>query len=186
METTNKHEWTTPDFFSDAFLFMKKDTILGKYISIEDTIRKHAAEEATLREALVKAVYNENEAWWKAKMTTLKTPTSNETEEQLNERLAGFASLFSYTATLNALHMNSLGRVESLLPIYKAVDPQNPDQPILKAAFYVLKNENTKAIEALKEAEKLGLKEKSKLTSEPIFDKLKENKEYQEILTRLK
>ncbi len=186
METTNKHEWTTPDFFSDAFLFMKKDTILGKYISIEDTIRKHAAEEQTLRESLVKAVYNETEAWWKTKIAELKAPNKNEKVQLLNERLAGFASLFSYTATLNALHMNSLGRVESLLPVYKAVDPQNPDQPILKAAFYVLKNENSKAIEALKEAEKLGLKEKAKLTSEPIFDKLKENKEYQEILTRLK
>ncbi|MCX6290717.1 MAG: hypothetical protein NT126_03020 [Bacteroidetes bacterium] len=121
--------------------------------------------------------------WWKTEIARMRTIKND--QEMMYQRLLGYLSLASYSYSNNAIKQNNFSSAEQFLAIYKLADPENSEQPFLTACMFARQGNDAKAVEALGEAVRLGLKDKAKIESEESFSGLHSNAEFNRLLSGL-
>ena len=103
----------------------------------------------------------------------------------MNQRLLAYISLASYSLSNQALKQNNFNAARQALLLYKLSDPENSERPFLAACMYSKLNLPDSAIYSLREALKLGLKDRTKLESEESFSVLRNTTEFRQLLDSL-
>jgi hypothetical protein len=121
-----------------------------------------------------------DEAWWRLELRRLKSPAGDKTGR--SERLMGYISLVAYTYARDAVSTNRFAPAWKYLTVYKIADPENPEQPFLMACFFARQGDADKALLSLKEAFRLGFKDKARMESEPAFQSLRNTGAYKSLV----
>ena len=74
---------------------------------------------------------------------------------------------------------------QKALAIYKMADPENSEQPFLKACLYSRNNQPDSAIYFLNEAVTLGLKDRSKIQNEEKLINIRARREFSELVDKI-
>ena len=119
--------------------------------------------------------------WWETQINNL----SAKKNVVSNQRILGYISLAAWSYSTKAIEMNNIPLAKKSLEIYKLADPENSEQPYLKACLYAKNNEEDSAFYFLNDAVKMGLKDRSKIENEKNFISLRQRNEYAELLGRL-
>jgi hypothetical protein len=148
-------------------------------------MEKEIAGEQKLKQYYYLQFQQKDTVWWKneiSRMNNIHDPKL----QPVYQRLLGFISLAGYTISSTTIQQGQFDIAWKMLSIYKLADPQNPDQPFLKACFYAKQNENDNALNELRKAIALGWNDKSKLLNEPCFASIKNLPGFQEIIEGIK
>ena len=139
--------------------------------------------EIKLKESYMQAFNEKDLRWWQdevMRMNRVEGP-----EKEMYQRLLGYLSLAAYSYSNNSLKQNNFPAAGHFLAIYKLADPTNSEQPFLSACLYAKQGDQPNAIMSLKEAIRLGLKDKSKIEQEESFSSLRSNPEFSSLLNGL-
>ena len=115
-------------------------------------------------------------------MKSVKDPQ----QKQMNQRLLGFISLAGFSISNNAIQQNNFPTAEKMLAIYKLADPENSDQPFLKACMYAKQGKEDEALQSLQHAVDLGLNDPAKILNEPALASLRQDERLQTLLSKMK
>ena len=119
--------------------------------------------------------------WWTKQINDLKSTKTNLS----NARILGYISLAAWTYSSKAVEANNVPFAKKALEIYKMADPENSEQPFLKACLYSKNNQPDSAIYFLDEAVKLGLKDKGKIQNEEKLINIRMRREFSELVEKI-
>ena len=122
--------------------------------------------------------------WWKTEREKLNHPQSA-TDLSMCKRVLGFLSLAGYSYSNRYINQNDFINAQKMLDFYKAVDPQNSDQPYLSALMYAKMGDHKKAIIELNDAIDLGFTNKSKIVNEVSFQSFNNETEFKKMMQRI-
>ncbi len=120
-------------------------------------------------------------SWWTDKINKLKSEKTNLS----NERILGYISLAAWSYSSKAVEANNVDFAQKALEIYKMADPENSEQPFLKACLFSKNNQADSALYYLNEAVMLGLKDKSKIQNEEKLFNIRARREFSELVEKI-
>jgi len=122
--------------------------------------------------------------WWKDEIARMRKVKTGD-QGKMSERLLGYLSLASYSYSNNAIKQNNFSSAQQFLAIYKLSDPENSEQPFLTACMFARQGDQEKAIASLKEAIRMGVRDKTKIETEESFNSLHGNAEFNKLISEL-
>jgi hypothetical protein len=137
--------------------------------------------EGKKKEEFAGSFENKELVWWKSQIDRLNTDKKNIS----NRRILGYISLAAWTYSSKSIDAGNLPLAAKSLEIYKMADPENAEQPFLKAKFCAAINQTDSAIYFLGESVKLGFRDKSKIENEPGFINLRSRDDYRQIVSAI-
>jgi predicted esterase len=138
--------------------------------------------ESSLKQNYVQSFETKDMGWWKSEIAKIRSLKSGP-QEMMYQRILGYISLASYSYSNNAIKQNNFPAAQQFLAIYKLADPENSEQPFLTACMYARQGDQQKALDALKKALQLGLKDRAKIENEESFSSLRSNPEFSQLLS---
>jgi hypothetical protein len=114
-----------------------------------------------------------------------KSNSLRRSSDLMSKRLNSYISLAAYTFSRRSLSSNNYEAARKYLSIYKSVDPENTEQPFLKACMYAKINEPDSAMLALTNAVKMGLHDGGKIITEADLQVLKEREDFKALVSSL-
>ncbi len=141
--------------------------------------------EQGLKDYYNKLIGQKDLIWWTSEREKLMHP-ENEADLDMCTRVLGFLSLAGYSYSNRYTNQNDFKNATQMLDFYRAVDPQNSDQPYLSAIMYSKMGDKVKAISSLNQAIKMGFNNKSKLLGETAFQPLVNDVDFKKVIALLK
>lgn len=165
---------------------LQSDPEVDKQLKLEEGIW---TEEEELKQQYLKALQTQNLSWWNKNIATLnqkiKTGT-NKSKVLMNKRLLNFLSLAAYMQTSGALKQNNLPAADFFGKIYLVVDPTNNEAHYLMGAVFAKTGNNEEAIRSLNLAIENGFTDTARLKNDEVFSGIKNTKEFEDAVKRIK
>ena len=122
--------------------------------------------------------------WWGDEITRMRKIHGE--QEQMYQRLLAYLSLASYSYSNSAIRQNNFPAAQQFLAVYRTCGP-GKFRTAISCCMHVCapQGDETKAISALQEALRLGLKDKMKIENEESFIRLHSNSEFNQLLNGL-
>ena len=139
--------------------------------------------EAAMKQNYAQCFESKDPNWWRSEIARMRSIRGE--QEMMYQRLLAYLSLAGYSYSNNAVKQNNFSAALQFLSVYKLADPENSEQPFLLACVYARQGDQQKAIKALEEALRLGLKDKAKIESEESFSNLHSNPEFNRLVGSL-
>lgn len=171
----------------DVTAYQQKFLIVKKSDSYKKEMQKQQnglQTENNLKQNYAQCFESKDLNWWKEEIARMRNIKASD-QEKMYQRLLGYLSLASYSYSNNAIKQNNFSAAQQFLAVYKLADPENAEQPFLTACMYARQGDREKAIAALEEALKLGLKDKSKVETEESFRSLHGDAEFNQLLGKM-
>jgi len=140
--------------------------------------------EGKLQQELNQEFSQKDEKWWAARIAELNADIKNASspaEAKMYTRVVNYLGLIGFMTVSRALSLGDLESAASFLKTFKLADPQNPDCPYLAAEYYLKMDKIPEAMKSLNEAVALGYCEPAMLITNPAFNGIRQNPEFQQI-----
>jgi len=127
--------------------------------------------------------------WWKKEITNygLRITNYRKPEDTLAaQRMLCYLSLLAYMSSNRALSGNDTVDAHYALQIYQWVDPENTEVYYLTAVLNARKGNPAAVLTALKTAIDKGFNEKTRMQQQPEFQPLQSNREFFDLLQKMK
>ena len=127
--------------------------------------------------------------WWKDAVDKLNTDIKSSTDKEIvlqNKRVLNYLSLAAYMVSTGVLNSGDVEKAKKLLEIYSMIDPENPEPAYLFAEIFCKEGNTKKAIKLLQESVKLGFDDFERISKDNAFITLKDNKDFKDILEKVK
>ena len=114
----------------------------ASFIQQRDNLLTNLKLEVSIRDQYYKALQDKDSAWWKNEIHTLNTKLTMEKDPQKNlvyHRLKGFLGVACYSMCSRASSSKDVRALEQFLPVYRLLEPDNPDQFYYSAVLAHLK-----------------------------------------------
>lgn len=146
---------------------------LVKQLEIEQQLIQQ--EEIAITKQYWKSLKTEDLKWWKLEIAKIRKAASKKTNaySQMNQRILGFLGLAVYMQANDAVNKSDGTEAEKLLDIYQFLEPNNAEQPYLRAVWLAKLGKNAEAILALEKSIALGFEDEIRWKAEPKFQHLK-------------
>lgn len=128
--------------------------------------------ETDFQQQLVKQFTQQNAQWQKSKINELVhicQINKNKPEGYVYRRLINYVGYISYMNVNRALNTGDLQNAIAFLDVFKIADPENPDCYYLESIYYLKIGNKEKAVNSLEQMAKLGYKDVTQLTTNPLF-----------------
>jgi hypothetical protein len=112
------------------------------FVKQRDNLVENLRLEVSIREKYEKALQEKDSAWWKNEIGTLTTKLKTEKDQQRNlvyHRIKGFLGVACYSMCSRAASQKEVSVLEQIVPIYRLLEPNNPDQLYYSAVLAHLK-----------------------------------------------
>ena len=185
VDWNGKHEWADEKTFEQAFYFLNNETEKLNLISLTDDKIKMLEQEQNTHQAYISSFQTEDMNFWEKEISRLNQQKAKD-KTGLDERLLGYISLACYSYSNQMLQQNQLNDAEKILMIYKMADPINSDCDLFYAQLFAKQNKPTRMYISLKSAVSNGLKDWSKIETEPAFAPFLQQKEMQTLHSSIK
>jgi predicted esterase len=183
VEWNGKHEWPDSATFEQAFYFIDNNYFKLNVIKIDESKVKLMEEEQIIHQKYISDLQTKDEVYWQSEIIKLN---SNIDENGLNQRLLGFISLMCYSIANQIIHQGDVKTAKRILNIYKMADPKNPDCDYFFALMYAKMNQPDRVFISLNNAIANGFKDVAKVKSEPILSNFFQDKQMNEVITKIK
>jgi len=130
---------------------------------------------------------SQNLQWWQGEIKNLQQTikqSTNRSKKLSNQRMLNYLSMLAYMYTSGAIKNNQQADIEKYLTIYKLVDPENADLDYFTACNFVKLNQLDKAMESIESAFKHGFTDIDTFENDPIFEPLKSNGHFKELIEK--
>ncbi len=165
---------------------LQSDPEVDKQLKLEEGIW---TEEEELKQQYLKALQTQNLSWWNKNIATLNQKIKTGTDKNkvmMNKRLLSFLSLAAYMNTAGALKQNNLPAADFYGKIYLLVDPTNNEAYYLMSEVFAKNGNNKEAIKFLNFAIENGFIDITRLQSDEVFSGIKNTKEFEDAVKRIK
>jgi hypothetical protein len=112
------------------------------FMQQRDKLIKNLRLEISIRDQYNKALQEKDSAWWRNEIQTLNTKLTTEKDQQRNlvyHRIKGYLGVACYSMCNQATHQKEVTVLEQLVPVYRLLEPDNPDQFYYSAVLAHLK-----------------------------------------------
>jgi hypothetical protein len=168
VEWNGKHEWPDEQTFELAFEFINDNINAIRVAKFTDKQTQVINEEEKIHQQYILALQNYDVNFWSREIFRLNSQRATD-KTGMTERLLGYISLACYSLSNQALQQNLFEDAGKILTIYKMADPLNPDCDFLQAKMFAKEKNSTKVYNLLRIANSEGLKDFSKIESDPDF-----------------
>jgi hypothetical protein len=151
------------------------------YLSAKKKEQDDFALESRLKENYIQCIELKDLFWWRDEMINFRKAGNN----PMTERIKGYISLACYSFSSKALQQKDLRGAEKYLGVYALVDPENADRAFMQACLYAMRQNKTGALQSIQEAINYGLRDKTKLESEPSFASIRNSPEFNALLMKM-
>lgn len=141
------------------------------------------------KEDLTNSFISKDSVWWSK---TLKFYLSIKEKKNLSPidykdiRLLNYISLLAYSYCKNSLQQNRMDLSRKFLYLYQQADPYNGDMLYFWSVYFAKLNQNSRAIDSLSKAIKLGFTDKSLIQNESSFFAVRDSLRFNDIVNRIK
>ncbi|HAH22256.1 MAG TPA: hypothetical protein DCL77_00540 [Prolixibacteraceae bacterium] len=115
--------------------------------------------ELSIRDQYEKALQEKDSTWWKNEIPALNTKLTREKDQQKNlvyHRIKGFLGVACYSMCNRAASQKEVIVLEQVVPIYRILEPDNPDQLYYSAVLAHLKKDPSREKYYLGKAKEKG------------------------------
>jgi dienelactone hydrolase len=172
--------------FFDAFKTLQTSE------SVDKQLKKNELDwtrEEKLKEEFLNNFQVHDFPWWQNEVASLnqQIKSSKDKEDALiKQRLLGYLSLVCYMQTNGALKENNLQAAEYFDKMYVLVDPTNSEAYYFNAEIKAKQGNKDAALKALEDAVKNGFEDKGRMERDSAFTGMKDKKEFNNILAKIK
>ncbi|NVO19452.1 MAG: hypothetical protein HXX13_07115 [Bacteroidetes bacterium] len=143
--------------------------------------------ERTLQSDYASKLQSESPKWWEKTAENLsslsdKQPVTD--ESRMYKRLLGFLSLNTYMLCNSALKQSDLNTASRFIELYRLVDPTNAEHRYMAATVSMKQGKKDEALKELGDAFQLGFKDIQRLTNDPVFTALHQDKTFMKLLNK--
>jgi predicted esterase len=137
------------------------------------------SQEEKLMQAYMESFIKNDTSWWKNEVNLLHEEINKSNDllyTQMLKRIQGFMGIIAYSYISNAVKSNDLVIAEKLIPIYRIIEPKNPDCYFFYAILLDKKGKTKEAAASLQKSIELGFTEKPKVRtsfSKAVLDAVK-------------
>ncbi len=113
------------------------------FVQQRDNLVANLRLELSIRDQYYKALQEKNPAWWGKEIQVLNTKLTTEKDQQKNlvyHRIKGFLGVVCYSMCSRATSQKEVAVLEQIVPVYRLLEPENPDQFYYSAVLAHLKN----------------------------------------------
>jgi hypothetical protein len=149
--------------FASTYKNLKTD---AGYISQLNKLKTNLDFEISVRQPFIDAFKTKDINWWEneirtaeEKIKTVQDPFTKDTYL----RIKGFWGIASFTFCQQAVKQQDIASLNKLLPIYRLLEPENPDMFYFSAFPYLWKGNNEATISTLKKAIEKGYSDMDQL-----------------------
>jgi dienelactone hydrolase len=145
--------------------------------------------EDKLKTDYAKAFQTEKYTWWEKEITTLTKKINTEKNSEhvlIYKRVLNYLSLVAYMQTNGTLQQNDINSAEHYCKLYILVDPSNNEAYYLMANIRSKQGNTKEAISSLNKAIDNHFTDIIRLQNDPLFQSIKNSKEFEEIIMRIK
>lgn len=117
------------------------------FVQQRDNLLTNLRLEVSIREPYGKALQEKDSAWWKNEIRALNAKLTTEKDQQRNlvyHRIKGFLGVACYSMCNRATSQKEVSVLEQIVPIYRILEPENPDQFYYSAVLAHLKKNSSK------------------------------------------
>jgi len=152
-----------------------------KMIEFKTNMEKHELE---IQQNYAQQFTSKDLIWWTNEVNQLNAKAKSNDPEvaQMNKRILGYLSLVCYSYSNSSLNSNHLDQADKFIKLYELIDPPNSEHSYMSAMLFAKRNEKDKVIPALKEAVKLGFDDNNRLQNDPVFNSIKNNKDFTDLV----
>ncbi|MBL7888840.1 MAG: hypothetical protein JNL24_04775 [Bacteroidia bacterium] len=172
--------------FYDAYNLLKANKDVDQALQQSE---KQMQDEDKLKQQYLQYFQTKDISWWQKEVKILSQKAQNskdDFEKHSSARILSYLSLIAYIQTNGALAQNNVLAAEQMVKVYLVVDPSNNEAHYLNAIVAVKSNKVKEVYSSLNKSIELGFNDKGRLENESSFVSLKAEKEFQEILQKLK
>jgi dienelactone hydrolase len=178
--------------FYDQFVppsHFNKEENFSPRIAEAKSIEAYFEEENQLKEFFLEALKTEQLDWWRteiAKMNALIAKEIDHFKKASLQRVLSHLSLVTYMYVDGTLKKGQLEPAGFFLEIYGLVDPENPEQPYLKARWLLKQNQPEMAIVELNKSAGLGFSDMKRFQQDGNVEVLKSLRGYNGLVEKIK
>jgi len=129
------------------------------FIQQRDNLAVNLRFESTLRDEYYHALSEKDSAWWSDEIITLNTKLTSEKDPQrklVYRRIKGFLGVACYSMCSRAASLKEAHTLERIVPVYRNLEPDNPDQLYYSAVLAHLKKNSSREKYYLEKAREKG------------------------------
>jgi len=112
------------------------------FVQQRDNLVKNLRLELSMRDQYEKALQKEDAVWWKNEIVVLNAKLTTEKDQQRNlvyHRIKSFLGVACYSICNRAASQKEVAVLEQIVPVYRLLEPDNPDQLYYSAVLAHLK-----------------------------------------------
>ena len=112
------------------------------FVQQRDNLVKNLRFELSIRDQYYKALQGKDSVWWRKEILELNTKLNTEKDRQRNlvyHRIKGFLGVACYSMCNRATSQKEVSVLEQVVPVYRLLEPDNPDQLYYSAVLAHLK-----------------------------------------------
>jgi hypothetical protein len=179
----NQKYYNTP--FNEMTNFINKFESKNAIKQFQNLLKTEQKE----KEELANNFLTKDSVWWSK---TIKFYTSIKEKKNLSPidykdlRLLNYISLLSFSYCKNTLQQNRMDLSRKFLYIYQQADPYNGDMLYFWSVYFAKLHQNSRALDSLSKAIKLGFADKTMAQSEIAFSPIKDSLRFIDVVNRIK
>ena len=136
------------------------------YLNQLNRLEKCLNFEISARQPYLDAFRTKDMLWWKNEIQTTEEKIKTEQDPYTKDtylRIKGFLGIASYSLCKQAIKEQNAEALNTILPIYRMLEPENPDMFYFSSFPYLWKGNNVAALSMIKRAIKAGFSDMGQL-----------------------